>query len=537
MVGDPGTAADIVGRLVSHRRIRRAVASADDQLVVAALVREVLRSAAVPPQDDSPLSDLSRRERVAVVLAFAADWDPNGMAEAMHTTARRARVMVRRALDVTSEQQWRALLAADRWDVLVGADLDRRAAAARRQRRDRRAVSALAAGTAATLLTAVVTTAVRIATAPAPLPPTAKARGLLHWAPRGALVRDAHFLASATSLWRASDRKPQGKVYALYAGRVGDGRLAVLQALGLDGRPLVAIVADHDVTFNRPRLRLDLVAPLPRTDVPVLTVPYDGNLEIPGLTSGPGSRVLQALVAPGIDQVDERSLRAPPDTVRRPGFTQLELDDGLSEPWLDLSGSLPDTLVRAFRHGRQVFIGLVARSAVQPRSTAAAMRPPPMAWARLPAGRDPATMTDDILWWQQVCHSPGTSVSLVWAGRVRAVTTPVRLEFVQCPGSRLTARWLDGGTQGAQWIGLGSATADALAAVVPPDSLGPSTLVVVGSLPVEAIDVAGTVTPGRVARALIKGTEPAAVVVHDRDGRRLSVSLAELLPTRAAFGG
>jgi len=51
------------------------------------------------------------------------------------------------------------------------------------------------------------------------------------------------------------------------------GRLAVLQAIGPDRQPQIAVVADHDVTFNHPRLKLDLVQALPRTDLPVLLIP------------------------------------------------------------------------------------------------------------------------------------------------------------------------------------------------------------------------------------------------------------------------
>ena len=465
-----------------------------------------------------------------MVLAFAAGWDATGIAEAMRTSVRRVHAHVRRGLDIASERQWRALLADNSWDVAAGVELDRRTAAATRARRAHRGVMWTASGVVLTLAAGVIVAIVRVVTAPAPLPPTAHGHGLLPWQPRGALVRDAGFLTTTTSLWRGSNDRPRGRVFVLYAGRVGSGRLAVLQALGGDGKPTVAVVADHDVTFNRPRLRLDLVAPLPRDDVPVLTVPYDGNLAIPGLTSGPGSRVLQALVAPGIDEIDERSSRDPAERSPRPGFTRQELSHGLSEPWLDLSGSLPDTAVRASRKGRVVFTGLVARSGVQPREVDGPLSAPPSTWSGLPRNLDADTLTDDILWWEQVCHSPQTRVALAWAGRVRAVVTPVRLELVTCPGSRLSARWLDGEPKGAQWIGDSSELADALAAVVPPDSLGPSTLVVVGSSAVATIDIAGVATPGRVARALIKGTEPGEIVARDRDGRRLSVRLARSLP-------
>jgi hypothetical protein len=274
---------------------------------------------------------------------------------------------------------------------------------------------------------------------------------------------------------------------------------------------------------------------LPRADLPLLLVPYDGNLEIPGLTSGPGSRVLQALVAPGIDAIDERSSRAPATQAPRPGFSQQSLRDGLSEPWLDLSGSVPDTAVRAYRHGLVVFTGLVAPTALLPRPASGAQTPPPAAWSGLSATLDPDVLNDDILWWEQTCHDPAVPVSLVWVGRARAVTSPIRLELVRCTGHRVSARWVDGGAQGARWIGTTSLRADAYAVLVLPDSEAPATIVAVGSTEVTELQIAGVGTQGRVARAAARAGLVPPVRARGQDGARLRVAFAPL-PSLPAGG-
>lgn len=534
LVGDPGLASDLVARVVSRRRMRQALDRADDDVVVAALVRAALRNRTAA-EDVTQLAALPRRERVAVVLAFALGWDPAGIAEAMRTSARRVQADVRRGLAVAPEQEWRLLLAEDRWDVTDAAGVDKRSLAAARQRHTRQRTGWLAACAALTLVVGVVDATVRVVTAPPPLPPTAHIQGLLPWTPRGTLVRDERFLAAATAIWRRSPHPPSGRVYVLYAGRIGDGRIAVLQAASETGA-LVAVVADHDVTFRHPKLKLDVVAPLPSGDVPVLTVPYDGNLGIPGLTTGPGSRVLQALVAPSIDQVDERSSRTPDGSFTgatlvssvRPGFRQLSLHDGLTEPWLDLSGSLPFTAVRVFRHGDVAFTGLVDPHGVQPRPVSGRLTPPPLQWAGLPHDMQAETVADDVLWWTETCRGRDATVSLVWSGSVRAVSTVVRLELVRCTGKPVSARWIKGGTDGAELFGESADPAAAYGVVVPPDSLAPATLVVVGATSVHAFDIGGVRTASRVARATATGAGLPSLVALSAGGRSLPVALGGL---------
>ena len=532
LVGDPRVAADLVAAVVSRRRMRRALDAGDDETVVVALVRTAMRSRAAVT-DGTRLAALPRRERVAVVLAFALGWDPVGVAEAMGTSARRAQADVRRGLALAPEREWRQLLADDAWDVTDAGNVDKRSMAAARRRHSRQRVEWIAACAALTLIVGIVDVSVRIVTAPPPPPTTANVDGLLPWPARGPLIRDERFLRAAISRWTASPRAPRSRVYVLYAGRVGAGRVAVLQAIGRFGQPEVAVVADHDVTFNNPRLKLDLVDPLPRTDLPVLLVPYDGNLEIPGLTSGPGSRVLQALVAPDIDAVDERSSRAPATQAPRPGFSQESLHEGLSQPWLDLSGAVPDTAVRAYRHGVIVFTGLVAPTALLPRPASGAQSPPPAAWQGLPNSLDPDVLNDDILWWEQACHDPAATVSLVWVGRARAVTSPIRLELVRCGRERVSARWLDGGAQGARWIGSTTRTADAYAVLVLPDSEAPATVITVGTSGVAEVDIGGVKTPSRVGQAVARSGLVPPVTVRGHDGERLTVVFAPVPAPRS----
>jgi hypothetical protein len=533
LTGDPPLAAELVTKVVTRRRVRRALHVADDQVVVTALVRAALRTGVLGSLDASRLSALSARDRVATVLAFGVGWDAAGIAEAMRTTGRRVRGAVRRALDIAPEQEWRTLLADVRWDLAAGTDLDGRAAAAARDRRRHRLTWSIAAGSPLILVAGVATAVVRVVTAPPPPPPTAQVRGLLPWPARGGLARDGHFVAAASALWSRSVHPPRGRIYLLYAGKVGTGRLAVLQAVGSDGQPRVAVVGEHDRTVTNPRLRLDVVAGLPRTDVPLLTVPYDGKPDIPGRTTAPGARVLQALAAPGIDQVEERSSRTPDASITggasvssvRPGFRPVLLRGGLTEPWLDSSGSLPFTAVRAFAHGEVTFTGLVDPHGVQPRPVGSRLAPASARWAGLPADMQPQTLADDVLWWAETCRGGDATVSLVWSGDVRAVPTVVRLELVRCSGEPLTARWVKGGTDGAQWIAESVGPAAAYAVVVPPDSLAPATLVVVGSTAVRELDIGGVRSVTRVGRATTTGAGLPSMVARSATGTSLPVRL------------
>jgi len=333
-------------------------------------------------------------------------------------------------------------------------------------------------------------------------------------------VRDTAFLADATSLWRGSARPPRDDVYVLYAGRIGVGRIAVLQAIDASGRGLVAVVDDHDVSFRHSRLRLDVVAPLRSTRTPVLAVPYDGNLAIPGLTSGPGSRILQLLVQPGITHVEERDLLAAANRTPRPSFVTRALDDGLSQPWLDLSGPLPFTAIRAYRDGEPAFTGVVSGTELQPVAVNAGVTEPPAIWSGLPRDVSPAVVVDDALWWAQVCRRPDVTVSPVWAGGVAGVDDHVRLELVTCAGRTPVAHWVTGiGAGSRSYDDRAPGAVDAYAMLLPSGSR--PAIAVIGSTRVATIDLDSQVTRGRVAVAIVG--DLSSVFVRAADGRLLRV--------------
>ncbi|MFD2080346.1 Protein N-acetyltransferase, RimJ/RimL family [Actinopolymorpha cephalotaxi] len=126
-----------------------------------------------------------------------------------------------------------------------------------------------------------------------PEPPT-DAR-LVRWVPRGDLSGDREFIAQATRVWRESTGQTMpgalSKVYAVWAGRIGAGRVALLQGVGKDGHAYVAQVSDRG---RPPVLRLDRQEKLGRPPPKALVINYSGDL------SGAGSdaAVLRLVLAP-----------------------------------------------------------------------------------------------------------------------------------------------------------------------------------------------------------------------------------------------
>jgi hypothetical protein len=450
LTGDPD-----VGRLVVVRALSRVLQRrhlGDEASLDELLTRQVLR--ALPgrlprPLTPSPLDRLSRRERIATVLAFGPGWDAAGIADAMRSSPTRTRALVAAALRQSTQDEWERLLSGAQWSLPVPVSLlDEVAGGVRRGRRDHR-LRLLGAGALAVAVAGAGVAVVRVATAPAPLPRTAHEPGLLPWPARGDLLRDESLLAAATRLWRAAPTGPPGRVYVLWAGRVGVGRLVVLQARDATRTPAVAVVAEHDVTFRHARLRLDAVSRIADPDPAMLLVPYDGNLNVAGLQSGPSQQVLQILVRPGVDFVDERSSTAPVTVPSlRPPFRARPLRQGLSQPWLDVNGDQPTTAVRAWSRGRVVFTGLVG-TAVTASAVLPAITDPPAAWAGMPRDLAPELLDDDALWWAQVCHHPRPAMSLVWADPTSP--TRSRMEFVSCAGGAWAAQYLSDGATGAEW--------------------------------------------------------------------------------------
>jgi hypothetical protein len=114
-----------------------------------------------------------------------------------------------------------------------------------RQQRRRRAAVALAAAAALAAIVVPGRMLSRVA-APAPQPAvgTTPAGGMLPWPARGPLAGDAALRAAAVRAWTgaASDR-PRRDVSLLYAGRVGEASVVLLQGRDEAGRPLLAEVA------------------------------------------------------------------------------------------------------------------------------------------------------------------------------------------------------------------------------------------------------------------------------------------------------
>ncbi|MDQ1697609.1 MAG: hypothetical protein QOJ03_2962 [Frankiaceae bacterium] len=513
LTGDPGEALALLCRAAASVPTRRRQSSDLDLLLTTAIVRSTIRGGHPGPEE---LAIRAADRRSTVVLAFGLGWDAETIAEVRRTTPRRVRRDVAAALALRTDAGWRAVLADPAWSLPVPADLLDRVRASRRGTRSRRRRTALAVCAAATAVAGVIVAVDRVVTAPPPAPPTAHVAGLLDWPARGELIRDESFIRAATLKWRsARTHSPAGKVFVLYAGRVGVGRIAVLQSLFREGGSepvgMVAVVADHDVSFRHARLHLDLVSPLLRLQTPALAIPYDGNLNIPGLVAGPGSRVEQLLVAPDVERVQERDLRGPLlDT--RPPFVSRPLTFGMSEPWLDLTGTGPSTAVRLSRPGTVPFTGILTVGALQPLEIAATAPSPLPAWSGLPRSFPPSALRDDVLWWSQVCGLPAPAVQLVWVGRIPAFTAPVRLEIVRCPGGILNAEFITGVAAGTLAIAQKTGDADAYAAELVPPTLGHSTVLVVGSARVARIDVGDVRTDGRVAAVPVEQAGPVHVV-------------------------
>ena len=518
ITGDPDTAV----AAVVHALARRPVAPSyvDDVAVEEQLTRELVRSlpARIAPTTRSMLDQLAPRVRLAAALAFGGGWDAQGIADVSGMSPGRVRSAVGEALALASQDAWEQLLAQPVWELSLPASLavDVGRAAERRQA-DQRARLLAAAAVVVALVGGIVAVG-RTVTAPAPPPPTAHEAGLLSWPPRGDLVRNTALVRAASKVWRRTAAGPTGRVYVLWAGHVGVGRLVVLQARDRHGEPAIAVVADHDVTFGHTALRLDLVDALQRTDQPWLAIPYDGNLNVAGLQSGPSQQVVQMLVRPDVDRITERSsasLVSPPD--ERPSFRDQPLTDGLSQPWLVIRGDQPTSVVRAWSHGREVLTGELLRfdailpsSPVQPNITE-----PPVAWAGLPRSLPPATLADDALWWSQVCHSLSVTVSLVWS----APHSPAaRVEFVSCPGAGPSAQVLLDAPGGTAWAGT---FAVAQNAVIVDRLLGPnaSAVAVIGDKSVAHITVGSTHVDSR--WALVAADRVTAVRVTDDRGRQL----------------
>lgn len=182
-----------------------------------------------------------------------------------------------------------------------------------------------------------------------PMPPPDDV-GLLSWAPRGDLRGDTRVIDEAVAVWRAgklvdgrSADVPADAAYVVWAGRIGLGRVVLVQAVSADGTPLVAQVSEHG---DPPAFALDVVEEIPASEPVALAVTYDGNLDIPGLGAGDGASLVQLLQAPPADEQVQTLWRQPP----LGADDELELfefpPDGMGETFLHLgSGQDPGASV------------------------------------------------------------------------------------------------------------------------------------------------------------------------------------------------
>jgi hypothetical protein len=463
----------------------------------------------------TPLDDLRPPQRASVVLAFALGWEPTAIADARRTTPGRVRRDVAGGLAVLGEDEWRQLFAQGRWSVPPPADLVDRARAdvSASRRRHRRAV--LGAASVVVMVAGAATVVVRLVNAPPPLPPTAHVPGLLAWPARGPLVRDAGLVASAVGAWRTDVRRPDGDVYALYAGRPDGRRLVVLQALDATGVGAVAVVGEAAADRT---LRVTTVVPITSPDAPAVVLCC--GLGGAGLQGGPGPLTERLLVAPGVTGVEERSaVGATPDV--RPPFVQRALVGGLSAPWPVDPGGPAAPAVHISGSRGSVFAGIVDTGSGQLLEVDPALRAPSSRWRGLPRTLPVTALTDDVLWWAQQCGQPQPSVQLVWVGGAPAFPAPVRLELVRC-GGEVSAAFLTGFADGTALLDVHRGRADAYATEFPaPPAFGLGTLLVVGSSRVDSIELGDKVVEARVARTSLR--EAGRVRVFDAAGQRLMV--------------
>ena len=317
-----------------------------------------------------------------------------------------------------AESALRAVFADPAYDLAMPPDPVPRIvarAAARRRRVWARALGALGV---VTLVAGIGAVALRKDEAPAPTT-VPVAPGLLDWATRGDLARDTGFRAAALDVWRA--RTPVRSAHALYLGRVGLGRVAVLEGL-VAGAPVVAVVGEHGRS-TMPTLSLDASGALPNPGVAFLGVAYDGQVHLPGLTPAPPAAYLQVLAAPDVSRVERRTAR---------GYVSLAVRGGLSAPWLHLGEGNSRGVVRAFVRDDLSFEGLLPADSPVPVRVAVTRAEPP--WPPVGSPGDDSQLHDDALLFAALEGWPALEAALLWAG-VLPDGTPARIVYAAAPGT------------------------------------------------------------------------------------------------------
>lgn len=365
------------------------------------------------------------------------------------------------------------------------------------------------------------------------------ARGLLDWPARGALAGDGGFVRSATEVWRAEAARaggapPATDVRALYAGRLGTGRFAVLEGLAAGRTPWVAVVAEHGPD-GATKLTLDAVGRLPARQPPVLVFGYDGNLNVPWLEPAPPSAYYQALVSPRVTRLEQRVFGLKRPNPYPTGFRRLELKDGLSQSWLSVPSGTRGSL-RAYRRDALLFEGVMPLAGPVPEPVTVAVVPPPLP----PRGdrvSDDQQHADGLLFAERL-GGCAVNVSTLWAGLLPD-GVPARLLAAGCGGQYGTALAVGSGVRSEladlrpQRPGLRGI--DAVAGRTPPSSRTFTAYVVaVARAPSTRLSllVAGQKVAESTAGVLVAAVPPPTVKcacpdaelrAYDQSDRRLSV--------------
>jgi hypothetical protein len=213
------------------------------------------------------------------------------------------------------------------------------------------------------------------------------ASGLLPWPSQGNLRNDRSLIRAANGVFTQAApgiaAPPFHARHVLYAGTVGEGRLVVLEALDQTGAAWIGVIGEHGPT-GRTKLTMEdrpdrLFPPFP----PVLVVPYDGNIDLPGLEPAAPGAYVQALAEPGITAVLHRGrgtegldLSSP----TAPGFRRSPVIGGLSSAWFTLPNGPTRGVVRALSGDRVVYEGLVDLDEVDPRPVSVHLAGAPPGW-------------------------------------------------------------------------------------------------------------------------------------------------------------
>lgn len=272
------------------------------------------------------------------------------------------------------------------------------------------------------------------------------APGLLSWPTRGALAGDSAFVEAATHVWEQGapllhGEPPANSVHALYAGTIGAGRVAVLEARSVAGHAVVGVIAEHGPSGSA-RLTLDSVGTLPRVLPPLLIIGYSGNLNIPGVgdPAHPGA-YLQALAAPGV-----RSLRhwgagvegLDPDRVYTvPRWESSSVREGLTDAWFSLpvQGAGSRGAVQLQLPGAGPYAAVLPLTSPVPRSVTVV---PGASFFSVGETLDDAQLRQDALLSATASGASRVVVAGAWSGHLGAGRERLDVIFTGTRGTEVT---------------------------------------------------------------------------------------------------